>query len=136
MVDRPQQPVLVLAAVIENLAALISRELDADAGEGTPIRDPQWAEALDRVVTGGRQALAILDDPQIRQALTGSPRQAERKTRQEDSERSVRFMARFGSQCPACGDGIEAGDDVAWSSGEVVHDTCAEEAGVEVYDRG
>jgi hypothetical protein len=50
-------------------------------------------------------------------------------------ERSVRFQARFDSTCSACEEQIEAGGDVAWSDGEVVHDTCAQAAGVEVFDR-
>ncbi len=53
----------------------------------------------------------------------------------QDGERSVRFEARFDSGCPACDAPISAGDSVAWSDGEVVHDLCAEGAGVVVFDR-
>jgi hypothetical protein len=63
-----------------------------------------------------------------------APRPA-RRSPSETGEQSSRFAARFASTCAACEEQIETGQDVAWSDGEVVHDSCAIEAGVEVFDR-
>jgi hypothetical protein len=49
-------------------------------------------------------------------------------------ERAVRFRARFDSTCPACDQPLLEGEPASWLDGEVVHDTCAEAAGIDVFD--
>jgi hypothetical protein len=49
-------------------------------------------------------------------------------------ERAVRFRARFDSTCPACDQPLFEGGPASWLDGEVVHDTCAEAAGIDVFD--
>jgi hypothetical protein len=49
-------------------------------------------------------------------------------------ERAARFEARFDSVCPACRQPLLEGAPASWLDGQAVHDTCAEAAGIEVYD--
>lgn len=50
-----------------------------------------------------------------------------------DDDRAPVFLARFDSDCPACGDELAEGDQASWLNGEAVHRACADEAGVETF---
>jgi hypothetical protein len=102
---------------------------------GRPIKIlTYWdAPATDTTIGTTLEPIPATQDP-VTPTSRPAPRPA-RRIQDESRERSVRFEARFASTCPLCEEQIEAGADVAWSDGDVVHDTCASEAGVEVFER-
>jgi len=62
--------VALVASSLEKLAARITCDLDADAGEGAPPEDPAWAETIAGVAAYARECVAVLDDPRIAAVLT------------------------------------------------------------------
>lgn len=64
-----EELVAVVAVALERLAARVSRDLDADAGEGVLPDDPAWAEVITGVAAYARECSAVLDDPRIMAVL-------------------------------------------------------------------
>lgn len=65
---------MLVAASLEKLAARVSHDLDADAGEGVLPDDPVWAETITNVAAFAQECVAVLDDPRIAAVLTAVPR--------------------------------------------------------------
>ncbi len=71
--DPAAELVALIAASLERLAARVSRDLDADAGEGTLPEDLAWAETVTGVAAFARECAAVLDDPRIAAVLAAAP---------------------------------------------------------------
>lgn len=63
---------VLVAMSLEKLAARVSRDLDADAGEGALPEDPAWAEAITGVAAYARECVAVLDDPRVLAVLAAT----------------------------------------------------------------
>ncbi|MBA3915347.1 MAG: hypothetical protein H0X25_16135 [Acidobacteriales bacterium] len=64
-----KQIIVRLAISLEALAARVDRDLNAEAAEGAPLEDPQWAAAIAGVVELAGECVAVLDEPEISSAL-------------------------------------------------------------------
>lgn len=69
--DPACHPAAALALTLELLTARISRDLDADANEGTLPGDPAWADIISRLADYSRECAEILNAPQVAAAITG-----------------------------------------------------------------
>jgi hypothetical protein len=61
---------LSVANALEQLVAVIDRELNAEAGEGVALVDPAWADAVATVVDTAQRCCSVLDDPDVLRVLT------------------------------------------------------------------
>lgn len=68
--DPDRHPAAALALTLELLTARISRDLDADANEGTLPDDPAWADIISRLADYGRDCAEILSTPQVTAVMT------------------------------------------------------------------
>jgi hypothetical protein len=65
---------LRLADTLEQLVALVDRELNAEATEGAPLEDPRWASAIASVVECASRSVAVLDEPDVMGMLIAAAR--------------------------------------------------------------
>ncbi len=61
---------LTVAEALEQLVAVIDRELNAEASEGVPLADPAWVDAIATVVHAAESSCAVLDQPEVLSVLT------------------------------------------------------------------
>jgi hypothetical protein len=61
---------LTVAHALEQLVAVIDRELNAEASEGVALADPAWADAIATVVDAAESSCAVLDQPDVLSVLT------------------------------------------------------------------
>jgi len=61
--------VLKIAEALEVLVAIVNRELNADANEGTTPDDPAWKAAIAAVVRAAEISVAVLDLPEVMEIL-------------------------------------------------------------------
>lgn len=62
--------VAAFAVTLERLTSWISRDPDADAGEGVPPADPWWEDVNRRLADYSANCAEILNLPQVTAAIT------------------------------------------------------------------
>ena len=65
--------VAVLAVTLEGLATRVSRDLDADAADGTLPDDPFWADTVSRLADYARECVGVLNEPEVTAVLAAYP---------------------------------------------------------------